>query len=77
MCLYGCYHAEDVKFLFGLVWSIAGFENDVRARSELKVGGAREALSAHENRKERKELERMPGEGSEQLVERWLGANPA
>jgi trehalose 6-phosphate synthase len=64
-----------MKFLFGLVLSLAlltwatavlvrrttrrWFENDVRLRAELVVSGAREALSAHWSKDDRRELERM------------------
>ncbi len=69
---------EITKFLIGLVLSLAlltwvttvvvqrttqkWFENDVRLRAELVVSGAREALSAHWARDDRRELERMLGE---------------
>src|ERR1700739_3004371 len=64
-----------MKFLFGLVLSLAlltwatavlvrrttrrWFENDVRLRAELVVSGAREALSVHWSKDDRRELERM------------------
>ena len=67
-----------IKFLIGLVLSLAlltwatsvlvqrttrkWFENDVRLRAELAVSGAREALSAHWTKADRRELERMLGE---------------
>ena len=66
------------KFLIGLMVSLAlltwatsalvqrttrkWFENDVRLRAELAVGGAREALKAHWTKTDRRELERMLGE---------------
>ncbi len=64
---------QTMKFLIGLVlglgfltWGTSvlvqrttrrWFENDVRLRAELVVGGAREALSAHWNKEGRKQLE--------------------
>ena len=69
---------QTMKFLIGLVLSLAlltwatsaivqrttrrWFENDVRLRAELVVSGAREALSAHWSRDDRRELERMLNE---------------
>jgi trehalose 6-phosphate synthase len=63
-----------MKFLIGLVLSLAiltwgtsvlvqrttrrWFENDVRLRAELVVSGAREELTAHWSREDRRELER-------------------
>ena len=65
---------QTIKFLFGLLLSLAiltlatsvlvqrttrrWFENDVRLRAELVVGGARQALSVHWNDGDRKGLER-------------------
>jgi trehalose 6-phosphate synthase len=66
------------KFLVGLMVSLAlltwgtsalvqrttrkWFENDVRLRAELAVGGAREALRAHWTKTDRRELARTLGE---------------
>ena len=66
------------KFLIGLVLSLAlltwitsvlvqrtthrWFENDVRLRAELVVGGSRELLTAHWSKDDRKELGRILGE---------------
>src|ERR1019366_10807182 len=65
---------QTINFLIGLVVTLAiltwvtavlaqrttrrWFENDVRLRAELIVGGAREALSVHWNDGDRKGLER-------------------
>jgi trehalose 6-phosphate synthase len=69
---------EMMKFLTGLLLSLAlltwgtsvllqrttrkWFENDVRLRAELVVSGAREALSAHWAKNDRRELARTLGE---------------
>jgi trehalose 6-phosphate synthase len=66
---------QTMKFLIGLVLSLAlltwatstivqrttrrWFENDVQLRAELVVSGAREALSTHWSKEDRRELERM------------------
>jgi trehalose 6-phosphate synthase len=69
---------QTVKFLIGLVLSLGfltwgtavlvhrttrrWFEDDIRLRSELVVRGAQDAFSAHWNKEDRRELERMLAE---------------
>jgi trehalose 6-phosphate synthase len=66
---------QTIKFLAGLILSLAlvawgtsalvqrttrkWFERDTRLRAELVVSGAREALTAHWHREDRRKLERM------------------